>query len=368
MPLLQGSLLLVLATAIALTGCGKKAEGAGAAKSQPPPTVEVEAARAGALEMTLVTSGELTALDRVALSPRVTGTVGMLRIEDGAAVEKGALLVELDTAEATADLREASALRDQAGLELKRAQPLAEAGMVDASRLDQLRAAVAVAEARVAAAQARLDERRIFAPFAGRLGLRQVSVGAFVAPGATIATLTRLSPLKVSFSVPESELARLKPGLAVRGRTPAFGGRAFDGTIAAIDPVIDPATRQVAVQALLPNADEVLRPGMSMAVEIVVQTLADAVTVPERAVVLQGGQASVFAVDRGESGTVAKRVTVSLGSRRDGRVHIAEGLAAGRAVVIEGLQVVRDGAPVALREPATAAAPTAPAAAPAKAN
>src|SRR5262249_45234169 len=134
-----------------------------------------------------------------------------------------------------------------------------------------------IAEARVAEAQARLDDRRIFAPFAGRLGLRQVSLGALVTPGAVITTLTRMSPLKLTFSVPERELARLKPKLAVRARTPAFPTREFAGEVAVIDPVLDAATHAVTVQALFPNADESLRPGLSLDVELVAERLEQAV-------------------------------------------------------------------------------------------
>jgi membrane fusion protein (multidrug efflux system) len=341
-PLALASLALAAGCGV---GCGKAPQAAGAPPAMPPALVEVEAAAVGPLDLTIPAIGRLGAVDSVSLTAKAAGIVTALKVEDGAVVQQGSLLIELDTAEAAAALREAQAVRDNATLELNRSQPLAASGIVDASKLDLLRSNLAIAEARVAEAQARLDDRRIFSPFAGRLGLRQVSLGALVTPGAVITTLTRMSPLKLTFSVPERELARLKTRLAVRAHTPAFPSREFSGEVAAIDPVIDPATHAVAVQALFPNPDEALKPGLSLDIELVAERIEQAVTVPERAVVLQGDQAAVFVVDQSGPQPVAKRTAVRVGVRRAGRVQIAEGLAAGTAVVVEGMSV-RDGAPV----------------------
>jgi membrane fusion protein (multidrug efflux system) len=344
----------------ALAACGKAAA---PAAPPAPPLVETEAAASAPLDVVIATIGRVGAVDAVTLTPKASGIIGALKFEDGAEVGQGALLVELDTAEAAASLREAQATRESAKLELDRSAPLAPSGIVDANKLDQLRAALAISEARVAEAQARLDDRKVFAPFPGRLGLRQVSIGALVAPGTPIATLTRMTPVKLTFAIPERELARIKRGLIVRASAPAFGERRFEGAVTAVEPTVDPATHTVAVQALLPNPDEALRPGLSLDVELVAEHLDAAVLVPERAVVLQGAQAVVFTVDASGEKPVAKRLPVAVGVRREGRVQIATGLAAGAPVVVEGLQSVRDGAPVTLKpppeKPAAAPAPTA---------
>src|SRR4051812_20369310 len=160
-----GPCVLVLASAaltmtLPLVGCGAKGDAKPAAGA-PPPQVETAAAAAAPLDVSIGAIGRVSAVDAVMLTPKVGGLVTTLRVEDGAQVAQGTLLVELDTAEAAAALREAQATRDNAKLDLDRSAPLAQGGIVDASRIDALRSALAIADARVAAAQARLDDRRI---------------------------------------------------------------------------------------------------------------------------------------------------------------------------------------------------------------
>jgi membrane fusion protein (multidrug efflux system) len=346
---------IILLLGIALAGCG-----AGPAKppaAPPPVRVEVATATAGPVDEVVEALGTVGAIDAVNLSVKSTGIVRTLAIEDGGKVERGALLVELDRGEAEGELRQAQTVRDNLARTLKVKQPLLESKAIALNDLDDLRAQLAAAEAQVLTAQARLDDRRVVAPFAGRLGLRQVSVGALISPGTVVASLASISPVKLVFMVPETRLALLKPGLTVRATAPTFAGRVFTGTVSAIDAAIDPATRAIAVQALIPNQDEALRPGLSMQVELVLGVVADAVTVPEQGVLLQGDHATAFAIAQVDGHAVLKRQEVRLGRRENGRVRIVEGLAAGTEVVVQGPLMMRDGTAVQIIDPAPAPVP-----------
>ncbi|MBA2480098.1 MAG: efflux RND transporter periplasmic adaptor subunit [Planctomycetes bacterium] len=311
--------------------------------------VETAHALSGPMDITIPSIGSLRAVDSVALTTRVPGIITNLQLPEGGLVERGAILVEIDSAEERAAQREAQVGRDNAARDLERSQPLVERGIINATQLDDLRARLAGAEARLGVADARLAVRRVTAPFAGKIGLRQVSVGSFISPGTVIATLSSVNPMHLGFSIPEKHLAKLKSGLRVEARAPAFPDRVFTGTVQAIDASIDPGTQDIAVRALLPNDDGLLAPGGSMNVELVIEHIPDAITVPEQAVLLQATQAAVFQVlpVLKQGPPTAKRVPVVVGQRRAGRVQIVSGLSSGAEVVVQGLQQVRDGAPVA---------------------
>jgi membrane fusion protein (multidrug efflux system) len=174
-----------------------------------------------------------------------------------------------------------------------------------------------------------------------------VSPGALVQPGSVITTLDDVDPIRLDFTVPETFLSALQPGLAVSARSDAWPGRMFPGSVAAIDPRVDPRTRAVRVRARLDNADGALRPGLLMSVELV-HRVRRSPAVREEALVPIGERDFVYVVDaQGQ----AQRVEVQSGGRRDGMVEVIEGLAAGDQVVIEGTQQVRPGAPVRVLPP-----------------
>lgn len=340
----------VLFAVLVLAACGKPA-GGGQAKG-PPAAIQVEVATAALapVERSVRLLGQSDAVDAVTVSSKAGGIVQEIAFASGAQVEAGQVLLRLDSAREMAAVREATGERDKAARELDNRRPLLAQGLVSADEIGRLEAELAAKEGKLAAAQAALAERTVTAPFAGSIGIRRVSVGAYLAPGAPIAPLARLDPLQVAFAVPEVHLAGLRPGLVVRATTPAWPGRVFSGNVTAFDPGADQASRSLAAVAVLPNPDRALKPGMALTVELVVETIADAVTVPERAVVLQGGQAAVWTVADGK----AKRLPVVLGVRQPGTVQVLEGVTAGVPVVVQGLQMLRDGAPVQIRDPAAA--------------
>ncbi|MBN8524991.1 MAG: efflux RND transporter periplasmic adaptor subunit [Planctomycetes bacterium] len=328
---------------VLLAACAKQAAAPG---SPPPATVDVVPAASAPVERVVRLLGQTSAVDGVMVGAKTTGIVAEIAFASGAEVQQGQILVRLDSAREEAALRESQGERDKAAKELENRQPLLARGLVSQDDIDRLAAELAAKEGKLAVARAALAERTIVAPFAGSIGIRRISVGSLLQPGSPIAPLARMDPLQVAFAVPEVHLASLRPGLVVRASTPAWPGRVFSGNITAFDPGADEATRAVGAVAVLPNPDRALKPGMALTVELVLQRLEEAVTVPEQAVVQQGGQAFVWTVVEGK----AKRQDVSIGVRMAGSVQIAEGLEAGTPVVVQGLQFVRPGQPVQVRK------------------
>jgi membrane fusion protein, multidrug efflux system len=235
---------------------------------------------------------------------------------------------------------------------LERAEALVEGSTVSRAQVATLRSDVEVKVAALAAQQARLAERTVLAPFAGTLGIRQVSLGALVSPGDAIVTLDDLTRMRVDFDLPEVLLAQLRPGLELQVRSDTYPDRAFTATVTSIDTRIDPATRSVATVAEIDNRDGLLRPGMFLSVRVILSTDDDAVLIPEQALVPQGTQQYVYVVADGK----AARREVAIGSRQSGMVEVRSGLAPGESVVIEGTQRLRDGAAVTVEAAETGAA------------
>jgi membrane fusion protein (multidrug efflux system) len=192
----------------------------------------------------------------------------------------------------------------------------------------------------------------IRAPFAGRVGLRRVSLGSLVNPGTVITTLDDTGTIKLDFTVSESFLSSVTPGLAIAAHSIAYPGRTFEGKVASVDSRVDPSTRSVTVRALVPNPEGLLKPGMFLNVRLS-RGAADALLVPEQALVPEQGDVFVFVL---KGNSVEKRL-IRTGQRRVGEVEVVQGLAAGERVVSEGTQKVRDGAQVKVLD-AAGAGPT----------
>jgi membrane fusion protein (multidrug efflux system) len=184
------------------------------------------------------------------------------------------------------------------------------------------------------------------------VGLRRVSVGSLVNPGAVITTLDDTSTIKLDFTVPETFLADVTPGLAITARSAAYPAQAFVGKVSSVDSRIDPTTRSVTVRALVPNPSGLLKPGMFLTV-LLSRGAADALLIPEQALVPEQGDVFVFVIKDG----VAEKRLVRTGQRRVGEVQVVQGLAAGESVVTEGTQKLRNGVSVKLLESTAAGRP-----------
>jgi membrane fusion protein, multidrug efflux system len=336
--------------------------------------VDVDAAKTDRIVEVHEAVGTTRAYESIMVTARVSGVVAEISFQEGQKVKAGDVLLRFDADErradieaAIAEIRRAEAQRNELRTRLERALALRRTGSGTEAQVEDLTAqvktlesAVASAEARRKAAEARLEDLIVRAPFAGRLGTRAVSLGAYVSPGTRITTLDDLSRIRLDFAVPENLLAHLKPGQLVRARSAAFGTRQFEGKVSVIDPRVDPVTRSVRLTAEFNNPDEALRPGMFMSAALEVTAKDDAVVVPEEAIVSEGLRQLVFVVNDNK---VERRVIV-IGQRQGGRVEVLENLRAGETVIVRGLQRVRPGATVNPRPLGAEGAPAVGSAAP----
>ncbi|MBI1243509.1 MAG: efflux RND transporter periplasmic adaptor subunit [Alphaproteobacteria bacterium] len=333
---------------------------AGAARAPAPaPIVEVASPQTDTVIERIEAVGTARANESIVIAAKQTGNIAKINFQEGQSVKAGMVLIELesreraaDTEGARAEISQARAAADDIRQQLDRARALRSSGNAPEARVDQLETMLRAAEGRIRqsesrlrAADARFDEYRISAPFDGKVGLRQVSLGALVQPGTQITTLDDVRTIKIDFSVPEQYLGQLKTGLSVIAVTPAYPGREFSGEVVAIDTRIDPTTRAVRLNAAFDNADGNLKPGMFLTVALAIATRQNAIIVPEDALVAEGARQFLFVVVDGK----AIRREVKLGMRMRGRVEIVSGIAVSDTLIVRGLQRVRNNLPVTAR-------------------
>jgi membrane fusion protein (multidrug efflux system) len=314
------------------------------AQSDDAPGVVVATAQVKSFPLSAEALGNARANEAVDIRPQITAVVTAIEFEEGQAVEKGEVLVRLESSEPLADLAAARAALVESQSQYRRSEELFRTRVVSESELEQLGAQRDADEAAVEAAQARLDQTVIRAPFSGQLGLRRVSVGSVVSPATVITTLDDTSRIKLDFDVPEVFLAQLQAGLMVTARSAAWPGESFTGRVVSVDTRVDPVSRTLTVRALMPNDNGRLRPGMFLTVTLLKEDV-EALVVPEQAIVPERSQQFVFVVGEGE---VVERREVRSGRRRPGEVEILEGLSEGDRVITEGTQKVREGVVVRL--------------------
>jgi len=290
--------------------------------------------------------GTLRANESVELTTSVTETVTAINFDDGDRVKAGQVLVQMTNDEEQAQLREARVTVDEAKRQYERIKSLRAQQSASESQLDEQQRVWEANRARLAAIESRLADRLLRAPFAGVVGLRNVSIGALVEPGDVITTLDDDSVMKLDFSVPSVYLAALVPDMPVTAITRAWQGQLFEGRVKSINSRVDPVTRTVIVRALLSNPDHALRPGMLMQVELQSQRR-EAIIIPEECLVAQGQKQFVYVVDRTDK--KVERREVRIGTRRPGEVEIIEGLVVGELVITDGTLKVRPGNKVSIR-------------------
>ncbi len=300
--------------------------------------------------------GTASANESVTITSSVSDLVAEVLFQDGALVKPGDILVRLRDAEESAELAEARVAREEQARRFERVKTLREKNMVAEQEFETAESDLDAASARLLAAEARMQDRVITAPFEGVLGIRQVSPGTLVSPGSTITTLDDLSVVKIDFTVPETLLAELATGQSLEARCAAWPDERFRGKVTSIDSRVDPATRAVAIQARVPNPDRRLRAGMLLTVELECRPR-DAAAVPEKALLAYADKQYVFVVQ--DDQTVSQRA-VRLGEREAGWVEIEDGLEAGEMIVVDGTMNLRDGARVSVPGPPGGAGATPP--------
>jgi membrane fusion protein (multidrug efflux system) len=338
-------------------GGGQPAAGAGRGP-RGPVQVEAEKAQTMALAEELFAVGTLRANESVMVRPEMSGRVVRLGFTDGAQVKAGQLLVELDGSVLSAQAEQTRAELALSRANHERTTDLAQRNFVSQSARDQTAANLSVQEARLRLAEAQLAKTRIVAPFSGRLGLRNFSIGDFVKEGSDLVLIEDLATLKVDLKLPERFLSQLRRGLDIEVTVDAFEGRSFRAVLDALDIQVDANGRSVVARGVIANPDASLRSGMFAKARIVLRDKPLAVMVPEEAITPVGGDLFVYRIVEGK----ARMTRVTSGQRRDGKVEITDGIAAGELVVTAGqLKIQRDGQDVRVvnagNRPAAADAP-----------
>ncbi len=361
---------------------------AGSRMVPPPETVTSMVVEPAIWERTLGVTGTLSAVQGVTVSAETGGRVKRIDFESGARVEAGDVLVQLDTAGESAQLAAAEAAAALARTTLERRRELGKRQLVSPADIDAAAAQAKEAIAQVGVVRATMARKTIRAPFAGRLGLRQVNLGQILREGDAIVSLQTLDPIHVDFPVPQQDLPLVATGMAVRVRADAAPDARFDGQIRAISPEVDIATRQIRVRALVRNAQEQLRAGMFAKVEVVLPQPRSVLPIAASAVVYAPFGDSVFVIARpanGDGGTnretapdsasvsadgvastsgaaspgspdskrdepslVIEQRFVRLGEARGDYVEVMDGLKAGEKVVTSGVFKLRSGMSVVI--------------------
>ena len=322
-------------------GRGRAGGPAGAAGGQakaPPPQVRVHVVAPERLVETLVSPGALVANERIEVVSENAGLVQRIHLDEGARVATGDLLVKIDDRELITERDRITARLELAERQAARQQELHQQGLISDDVLEVATTEADALKAELAQVGVRLAKTEIRAPFAGIIGLRRVSEGAFLSPQTRIATLVQSDPMKLEFAVPERYAARFRPGDSVEFRVEGIAGDR-KASIYAIEPSVDPATRTVQMRATTPNPDGRLLPGAFADVLVAVREVADALTVPSIAVIPELGGKKLWVLENG----AAQPRQVETGIRTGDRVEITRGLTAGDAVITSGIQILRPG-------------------------
>jgi membrane fusion protein, multidrug efflux system len=328
---------------VAASGASSPGKAAAPGKAAPAGVI-VEAVRVqvAQLPQALAAVGSLRSDETVIIRPEVAGRVAQIMFREGERVSKGQVLVKLDDSVQQADLAKARANLSLSKSKFERSADLMTKGFLSSQARDESENSFRVAQAEAELTEARISKMTIRAPFAGTIGLRQVSVGDYVKEGQDLVNLESLDPLKVDFRVPEMALSRVRDGQTLQITLDAIPDKAYDGRVFAINPLIDANGRSIVIRAQVPNKDGRLRPGMFARVRLFTSGVQDTMLVPEESLFPVGDDKYVYKIVDNK----ATRQKVSIGARRDGRVEILDGLAPEDTVVTAGGIKLREGVAV----------------------
>ena len=318
-------------------------------KQPPPEIVTTAVAQTQIWESTLTAVGSLVAVQGVMIAAEMTGKVVKIAFEPGSMVKAGDLLVQQDTAAEEAELRSAEATVGLTRLTFERARRLLAEGTFSQAEYDKADAEYKQALAQTDNIRAAVAKKTIRAPFTGLLGIRLVNLGQMLSPGDEIVSLQALDPIYANFSLPQQQLTRIRQDLKVRVTTDARPGEVIEGTITAINPQVETATRNIMVQATIPNGNQHLRPGMFINVAVLLPEKDTVLVIPATAVLNAPYSDSVFIVENDardkerSPGKAVRQQFVKLDERRGDFVAVIAGLKEGETVVSTGVFKLRNG-------------------------
>ena len=320
-----------------------------------PPPEAITSVKAQQVKWPATTSvvGTAVAIHGVTVSADLPGKIDKIAFESGRSVREGDVLVELDTRQERAQLADAEAQRDLAHINYARRKGLVDEGVISRSDYDQASAEQKSTDAKVGELRATIERKTIRAPFSGVLGIRQANLGQYLAAGDPIVPLQSLDPIYVNFGIPQQTASLVHVGQTLQITARDQDGAKFTGRVTALNSVVDEATRNIQVQATVPNPHGKLRPGMFVEVEVTVGSDRDVIALPASAISYAPFGDSVWIVEDVKSpdgsgktyrGVRPQFVKVE-GSRGD-QVGIVSGLKGGEEVVTSGVFKLRPGAAV----------------------
>lgn len=322
---------------------------ASASNQMPPETIASAIVKEEKWEGTLSAVGSVTAAQGVNVTTELGGKVAEIGFESGAVVAAGDLLVRLDTTSEQAQLHAVEAQVELARLTAERTKKLRVDNTLSQAELDSADANLKQNLANAEGIRAAIAKKTISAPFAGRLGIRLVNLGEYLDVGKPIVSLQALGTLHLDFSLPQQELSQLKTGMKVRLITDTYPDQKFDGTLSAINPDLDAATRSVRARATFANADNLLRPGMFARAEVVLPVEETVVVIPATAVLNAPFGNSVYVIEakpastNGPAGLFVRQQFIRTGRTRGNFVAVETGVKPGEKVVSAGLFKLRNG-------------------------
>mgnify|MGYP006164129893 FL=1 len=331
------------------------------AKPEKPPTaVDAKSVRVDNIVVNMEVVGNLRALDAIDVTSEISGIITKINFTEGQSIKKGDVLFLLDSniekAEITiqkADINRWTALLERRQRLARSAEKLSETKNIARTRLDQLLtdetealAQLQIAKAKLKIAQNNLYKKIIKAPFNGITGLKLKSIGEYLEPGEIVTSLDSIDPIELDFEVPESVISSLIIGTNIKTVTRAWGNEVFTGIIKSINTRVNLESRSITVRATISNKKLKLKPGMFMMVKLPVITHKNAIIVPEESVLTDGTQRTIYIIKDG----VTKSKPVKLGQRLPGEVEVLEGIDSDAIVITGGIQKVRDGSKVTIRE------------------
>src|ERR1700736_2290720 len=323
------------------------------ANNKPPPSnVTVVEAKSEVIPNLLVAVGDLAAVHQVNVTSDVSGRITDIMFTAGSNVKAGSPLLQLFDGPEQGDLASFKAQAVGAQAALDRAKQLASRQFGPQSIADATQATYEQAMAGIAKTQALISQKLVRAPFEGELGVRMVEVGQYLTAGTNIVSLTALDELYANFTVTEKDSGHLKVGQIVRIKVDAYPGQSFEGKITTIEPQIMADTRNIRVQATIPNPAHILKPGMFATTTVVLPDKPPVVTVPGTAIEYTLYGDSVYLItekeDAGKTSLTAVRTFVQTGNRIDGRAEVLKGLNPGDRVVAVGQLKLQSGSPVVI--------------------
>ncbi|MDE2323982.1 MAG: efflux RND transporter periplasmic adaptor subunit [Betaproteobacteria bacterium] len=337
--------------------------------SNPPQTVSTMVAQESSWQPTVESLGNLSASQQASLSAEVGGLVTAIHFDSGEKVRAGKALVELNPSPLKAQLAQLQAQAALAELNLKRDTAQLKVQAISQAVVDTDAATLKSAQAQVVAQQALIAQKTITAPFSGQLGIRQVNLGQYLAPGTAVVTLQKLDPMEVDFTVPQNQIDLVHVGMQAVVQTSAVPGKTFDAKVTAVEPQVNTATRNLTVRARVPNPKGELLPGVFATVHITQGAPRQYVTLPNAAVAYNPYGATVFIVKddgKGPDGKpklIAEQRFITTGPTRGDQVAVLKGVKAGETVVTAGQLKLRNGTPILVNnsvQPANSANPQVP--------